>query len=838
MKSGSEALRGRPGIDRGIWKPFRSLLLAQALAAVLGLVFWILVARLVDAREIGIAATAISAQTLLSLVTVLGFGTMLISELPVHEPARQRTIALRSLLVVSLSSLVVGGVVVAAHPVLPDNLRNALGNPVGAITFVVGIAAASWTLVIDDACLALKRSGIQVARNLFASSLRFPVTAGLLALGFTDAHVIQLCWVLPLVVSVPFAWWRLRMAGGDRTSPPLLRDVRGMSGLALPNHLLSLSLASASQMVPVVAGLTLASVATAEFAIAWLIASFVFLPPYLLSTALFAHGANVSTEEFRASMQRTIPAALMLSGALCVAAWVLGEPLLSIFGGQYARHSWAILALLVPAGLWMVFKDHLVALWRSQRRFGLATRLAGAALVIEVAGATAGGIIGGARGLCVGWLIAMGVEMALGVPWLRQAFGGLHWQLPVPRRRLSAANRGDSGKVAPHVLGAAALVLAIAGVGVWTATRSDDVTNTTEDSTGLPPIGEVVETCQPSASRPGPKIDLNVQSATGNAAQPLRSYDDVRELVRLAQQAGAEVISTTVSFRTMQPDAGGPIRFDALDRTIGAARSAGLGVKVQLVGMPGWALDDPQYKRQAPRSDAELGVWTDFVTKVLRHVDGKVDYLEVWNEPNDPKWWPTGPDPVEFTRLMAVTYTAVHTVAPNTAVISGGLNGNDVGYLSHVYDARKELGLKASPFDMVGTHPFSAAAAPDVVDPEKRYKRDPYGLIDENFTGFSGLHRVMTDGGDDVPVYITQFGYSVRAGKDRDPVPDPVRATYLTMAFEQTTCQPYVTVFSWYAFHPTPWDPQEYTLLDRQTRPNKTYAALQDWSRRVAEVRQ
>ncbi len=837
LKGGAPALRGGPGLDHGIWSPFRSLLLAQVLAALLGLVFWILVARLVDAHEIGVAAAAISAQTLLGIVTVLGFSTMLISELPLHAPARQRTLVLRSLLVVALSSLVAGSVLVAAHPLLPGSLDDALASPVGAVTFVVGIAGACWALVIDDACLALKRSGVQVARNLVASSLRFPVTAGLLAFGFTDAHVIQLCWVLPLVVSIPFAWWRLRLPRGDRTRPPLLTGVRGMSGLALRNHALSLSLASASQMVPVVAGLTLASVDNAEFAIAWLIASFVFLPPYLLATALFAHGANVSTEEFRTSMQRTIPAALTLSGLLCVGAWVLGEPLLLIFGGDYSRHSWAILALLVPAGLWMVFKDHLVVLWRSQRRFALATRLAGAALVLEVAGATTGAIIGGARGLCVGWLVAMGVEMVLGIPWLRQAFGGLHWQSPLPTRRGTHAARRESGRVAPHVIGATVLVIAIVGVGVWSATRNDTPKDVTEDASGLPPIGEVVDTCQPSATRPGPKIDLNVQSATGDADIPLHSYDDVRELVRLAKQAGAEVISTTVSFRTMQPAEGGPVHWEALDRTIGAARSAGLQVKIQLVGMPDWALDDPQYTRQAPRSAAELDAWADFVRTVMQHVGGKVDYFEVWNEPNDPKWWPTGPDPVEFTRLMALSYEAVHTVSPGTLVISGGLNGNDVGFLSHMYDARKDLDLKASPFDMVGAHPFSGAAAPDVVDPAKRYQRDPYGLIDENFTGFAGLHHVVVDRGDDLPIYITQFGYSVRAAKERDAVPDPIRATYLTRAFEQTTCKTFVPVFSWYALHPTPWDPQEWTLLDRQDRPNLTYAALQEWSRRVAEVR-
>ena len=66
-------------------------------------------------------------------------------------------------------------------------------------------------------------------------------------------------------------------------------------------------------------------------------ATFVFLPPYLLAIALFAHGANVSTEEFRTSMEKTLPASLLLSALLCVGAWVLGEPVLLIFGGDYAR---------------------------------------------------------------------------------------------------------------------------------------------------------------------------------------------------------------------------------------------------------------------------------------------------------------------------------------------------------------------------------------------------------------------------------------------------------------------------------------------------------------------
>ena len=269
-------------IERGIWAPFRSLLGAQVIGAVLGLVFWILAARLVDAHEVGVAAAAISAQSLLGIVTVLGIGTVLISDLPQHDPRRQRQLIMRGLLVVAISSSVLGGTLVALSPLFTKNLREALGDPVGASAFVVGVVAAGWAIVSDEAALGVKKSTVQVHRNLLASSLRFPITAILLALGLTDAHVLQICWVLPLVLSVPFALWRLRLPRRERggvPGPSLRADLTTYRGHALRNHALSLSLASASQMVPVIAGVTLASVANAEFAIAWLMATFVFLPP-------------------------------------------------------------------------------------------------------------------------------------------------------------------------------------------------------------------------------------------------------------------------------------------------------------------------------------------------------------------------------------------------------------------------------------------------------------------------------------------------------------------------------------------------------------------------------
>jgi hypothetical protein len=126
--------------------------------------------------------------------------------------------------------------------------------------------------------------------------------------------------------------------------------------------------------------------------------------------------------------------------------------------------------------------------------------------------------------------------------------------------------------------------------------------------------------------------------------------------VTLAKDAGAQVISTTASFRALQPAEGIPYRFAGMDRVIAAARAAGLEVRLRLMTMPRWALDDSNGTvRQPPRTDAELARWTRFVRDVMRHVDGEVAFVEVWNEPNDQKYWTTGPDPVEFARLLAAT---------------------------------------------------------------------------------------------------------------------------------------------------------------------------------------
>ena len=102
-------------------------------------------------------------------------------------------------------------------------------------------------------------------------------------------------------------------------------------------------------MVPVVAGLAL-GLSNAELAIAWLMASFVFLPPYLLVVRPVRPRRHVIYGELRTpawsarSRQRYSLSALLYIG--CLGA---RQAVLRIFGSEYSRVM-ADPRAVVPAG--------------------------------------------------------------------------------------------------------------------------------------------------------------------------------------------------------------------------------------------------------------------------------------------------------------------------------------------------------------------------------------------------------------------------------------------------------------------------------------------------------
>src|SRR6266853_6583633 len=78
-----------------------SLVGTTAVTAVLGFVYWWLAARQFPPETVGFASAAISAMTLLGSICVLGFGTLLIGELPRH-PGKEMSLISPALILVGV----------------------------------------------------------------------------------------------------------------------------------------------------------------------------------------------------------------------------------------------------------------------------------------------------------------------------------------------------------------------------------------------------------------------------------------------------------------------------------------------------------------------------------------------------------------------------------------------------------------------------------------------------------------------------------------------------------------------------------------------------------------
>ena len=410
-----------------------SFLVRSALALVstsfltsgLGFVYWAAAARFYDPAIVGESATAIAAMNLLAPVAMLGLGTLLVAELPKRTERRGELVVAASVL-----SAVAGAVLaLVAALVLPGAFLGlpGIGSEWGATAlFVFGVATQVVGLVFDTALLSTLGGGPQLGRNAAFSIVKLAAVITLaLALSSTTSLSVFGSWVIGNVVSfLTTAIWvsRTQRVGWGRLLPkPGVLSGRGRTAAA--HHALNLALSTPYFAMPIVANVTMTSQQAGYLYATWSVAAFVFVLPIALSTALFATGSKFSEDvvpQFRLSLRYSVLACL----AATVVAILVGDYVLQVFGKEYADQGHTALILLSVAGLGLVVKDHHVALNRLRGRVSREARLVWTLTVLELVGASIGGLVDDIEGLAAGWLLVVLLEIAVYGPMVLATYRG------------------------------------------------------------------------------------------------------------------------------------------------------------------------------------------------------------------------------------------------------------------------------------------------------------------------------------------------------------------------------------------------------------------------------
>lgn len=396
-----------------------------AITAGLGFVYWAVAARAFPATDVGESSTAIAAMSLIAPLTLLGFGTLLLSELPTMTDRRSTLVATAAL----LTGLFSGGIALLCAYVLPGDF---LGLPdIGtnihvALLFAAAVATQCVGLLLDQSLLSMIGGGMQLRRNLIQAVVKLAllIAFAITLSGFGSLAIVA-SWMLANVVSLFIVGVLLMRRHGVsvRRLLPAPRMLHGLRFDAARHHILNTALLVPYFAMPIVANVVLGSEQAAYLYAAWSVAGAVFFLPLSLSTALFASGARDSGT-FLLEFRKTIRYAFLACVGAIVVVALVGRYILHIFGSAYSGNGYVPLILLCLGGLGLIVKDHHVALARVTGNIGREALLVGVLSAIEVLCAVVGAARGGLTGLTLGWLAAVGLGALLYGPRVLAAYRG------------------------------------------------------------------------------------------------------------------------------------------------------------------------------------------------------------------------------------------------------------------------------------------------------------------------------------------------------------------------------------------------------------------------------
>ncbi len=87
-----------------------------------------------------------------------------------------------------------------------------------------------------------------------------------------------------------------------------------------------------------------------------------------------------------------------------------------------------------------------------------------------------------------------------------------------------------------------------------------------------------------------------------------------------------------------------------------------------------------------PKTGEQIQAFTKYVAWMVNHFRGRVEYYEIWNEPNIDYWNPT-PNPEEYGRLFKASAPVIHRTDPKAKVVFGGLAGAETEFAKGALDA-------------------------------------------------------------------------------------------------------------------------------------------------------
>jgi O-antigen/teichoic acid export membrane protein len=350
--SGSTSARRLSRLLRGWRTPQHrdglALVLSSGLTSVLGLVFWVLAARLYDAATVGVNSTVLSAMTLLGTAAQLNLGNALLRFVPVAG-GRTRSLVFGCYAVAVAAAAAAGAVFALGSAWWAPELHAAFGGSELFAFFAICTPICTMFVMQDYVLPAIKRATVVPLENLLFSILKIVFLGGAAVLGMWSG--IALSWLAATAVTVLLiTLWLARALPRATPGEPAPYTLGDVACFVRADYAGTVFLLAAVFGLPLVVFARLGAEAAAVYGVVWQIAYAFYLVVNGMGQSMVAHVA-ADPQRLDAARRGMMTKALALLVPAVLVTAVVAHPLLSLFGSVYADDGALLLVLLALSAI-------------------------------------------------------------------------------------------------------------------------------------------------------------------------------------------------------------------------------------------------------------------------------------------------------------------------------------------------------------------------------------------------------------------------------------------------------------------------------------------------------
>lgn len=308
------------------------LMLNTGVMALFGFVFWVINARIFTPEQVGIATSLISAMTLISFASALGFDITFVRVLP---GSKSRSEVINTGLILSLVAAITLSIAyISIIPHITPQLSIVSQNIFYSVSFVFLVASAAINILTDSIFVAFRGAKYNLFIDGFLmgiAKLSLPfLFIGLGAYGLFAASGVA--YSLALITSIIFLIAHFGYKPKFRVHLPTLRSVFKYS---TSNYVAGLLNTAPTLVLPIIIIKYLGTAAAGYYYLAFVVANILYAIAYAVSQSLLAEGSS-NPIQLRALLKRSvlIISVIMLPASIIMA---FASPyVLQLFGRSYA----------------------------------------------------------------------------------------------------------------------------------------------------------------------------------------------------------------------------------------------------------------------------------------------------------------------------------------------------------------------------------------------------------------------------------------------------------------------------------------------------------------------